>query len=118
MELKEKEKNTLLSALMSLHEKGERFHLSSSAIPIELYDDIRNWVNEAINLLAPYNKGKHGLNLDVLRRGSLQSLNIGEAFMVLAPVVERCVERIKIGSFDSWFKHFTTKEMLDCVGFL
>lgn len=47
MELKEKEKNTLLSALMSLHEKGERFHLSSSAIPIELYDDIRNWVNEA-----------------------------------------------------------------------
>lgn len=118
MELKEKEKNTLLSALMSLHEKGERFHLSSSAIPIELYDDIRNWVNEAIKLLAPYNKGKHGLNLDVLKRGSLQSLNIGEAFMVLAPVVERCVERIKIGSLDSWFYHLTMKEMQDCVGFL
>lgn len=118
MELNEKEKNKLLASLTSLHERGVRFNLTSTAIPNRLYDDVRDWVIEAISMLAPYNKGKQGLNLCILENDSLQNLNIGEAFTVLSPVVKRCVEHIRNGSFDSWFMHFTTKEMLDCVGFL
>ena len=58
MKLNESEKSNVLSSLESLLEKGESFHLTTTAIPIELHSEVRNWVKEVVRLLAPYNEGK------------------------------------------------------------
>jgi len=118
MKLNESEKSNVLSSLESLLKEGESFHLTTTAIPIELYSEVRNWVEEVVRLLAPYNEGKNGLNLDILANENPHMINIGETFAELLPKVRICVKGIKNGTFDSWFCHLTTEEIIDCVKFL
>ena len=118
MKLNDDEKRKVLSSLESLLEKGESFNLTTTAIPSVLCSDVRNWVKEVVKLLTPYNKGKQGLNLDILEQECSFMSNIGEAFAELLPVVRSCIERIKNGTLDSWFFHLTSDETIGCVAYL
>lgn len=118
MKLNEDEKRNVLSSLESLLAKGEGFNITTTAIPIELCSDVRNWVKEVLKQLTPYNKDLRDLNLDILAQGRPFMNNVGETFAELLPVVRSCVERIKNGAFDSWFYHLTHDELIGCAAYL